>query len=135
MTEWGFSDILLSLLGNPRQEGENMAFEVRSWKQPDSSLTLSVDSLTTRKLFSEEINEEYGEGGGLNANYRTVEAVAIAANVLGIRGMRYGGHFVFKTGGGGEISFDFFNPAMRDMAQKILARFIFERSRASTSKT
>lgn len=84
-----------------------MAYEVKDWKKPNCSLSLKVEQFSNREEYSEEINNKYGEGGGLNANYRTVEAISIISNILGLAGLKYGKDFVFKTGGGDEISFDF----------------------------
>lgn len=84
-----------------------MAHEVSDWKEPNCSLTLTVSKLSQREIFSREINEIFGEGGGLNAYYRTVEAIAIVANTLGEFGLKYGENFVLKTSGLDEISFDF----------------------------
>ena len=84
-----------------------MAYEVKPWKKPDCDVTLKIDMLSDRETYSREINEKYGEGGGLNANYRTVEAVAIIASILGRGGMRYGWDFVFKTSDNDTVSLDF----------------------------
>jgi hypothetical protein len=86
-----------------------MAHEITAWKRPNCSLFLKTDRVSAREIFSREINEEFGEGGGLNANYKTVEAVATVANILGKSGLVYGEDFVFKTGGE-TISFDFKDP-------------------------
>lgn len=96
-----------------------MAYEVKDWKRSNCSLAVEIKKLSNREPFSREINEKYGEGGGLNANYRTVEAIAIAANILGIRGLIYGRDFIFKTGGLNEISFDFCDEATREIAESI----------------
>lgn len=93
-----------------------MAYEIQPWKKVNCSLTLPTKGPSEREPHSREINEAFGEGGGLNADYRTVEAVAIAAATLGRIGLVYGIDFVFKTGGAQEISFDF-----RDEATKIQA--------------
>lgn len=94
--------------------------EVTAWKEEGLSLSLKTDGLSNRETFSREINEKYGEGGGLNANYRTVEAVAIVASLLGEMGLEYGKHFVFKTAGPElEISFDFVNSEIKSMAKTI----------------
>lgn len=71
-------------------------YEIKNWKDP-FSLTLETGKLSDREPFSREINEEYGEGGGLNADYRTVEAVAVAANMFGCANLVYGRDFIFKT--------------------------------------
>lgn len=101
-----------------------MAHEISAWKRPNCSLTLDVKRLSDREVYSREINEAFGEGGGLNANYRTVEAVAAAANQLGLRGFIYGKHFVFKTGGTGVISFDFSDEAIKAKARIVLGNVL-----------
>ncbi len=95
-----------------------MAYELRSWKEAGCVLTLKTDLLSDREPHSEEINRKFGEGGGLNANYRTVEAIAKAANMLGLSGLTYGEDFVFKSGGD-EISFDFHDQGAKSRAQEI----------------
>ena len=74
--------------------------------------------LSTREEFSREINDAFGEGGGLNANYKTVEAIAVVANIFGTtHGLVYGVDFIFKTGDLNQISFDFRNKKVRDLAE------------------
>ena len=97
-----------------------MAHEITPWKEPGCELTLEVGKFSNRETYSREINEEYGEGGGLNANYRTVEAIAKVANILGLKSLRYGIHFVFKTGGGDKVIFDFCNKIIKEDALRIL---------------
>ena len=97
-----------------------MAHEISFWKRPNCSLTLSTDQLSEREGHSREINEAFGEGGGLNADYRTVEAVAVATSKLGLYGLIYGKDFVFKTGGLRGIILDF-----RDEIMKAKARVVF----------
>src|SRR3989344_7974270 len=98
-----------------------MVHEVKYWKKPDCALTVEVADLSDRETFSREINEEYGEGGGLNANYRTVEATTKAANLLGkYLGMEYGKDFVFKTGSGSGIIFDFKDEKTKKAAECFL---------------
>lgn len=100
-----------------------MAHEVTDWQRPGCSLAVKTGKLSKRETFSREINEKFGEGGGLNANYRTVEAIAIAANVLGAGGLVYGVDFVFKTSSGfEEISFDFLDENTMKCAMLILAQ-------------
>ena len=99
-----------------------MAHELTPWKMPNCSLALDEDQITQRVPHSDEINATYGEGGGLNANYRTVEAIAKVANYLGESGLLYGRDFVFKTAHDGEISFDFADRAKRDEAIRALHR-------------
>lgn len=84
-----------------------MAYEIKPWKTRGCTLSLKTSKITDRETFSQEINEQYGEGGGLNANYRTVEAVAMASNALGTLGFKYNKDFVFKTAGLDEIVLDF----------------------------
>lgn len=99
-----------------------MAHEVNDWKQPSCTLSVNVGNISQRETFSREINEAFGEGGGLNANYRTVEAIAIMANTLGDGGLIYGADFVWKTGGSEEISFDFRDQVAKKRAMFILAQ-------------
>ena len=98
-----------------------MAYEVKPWKAPGCSLEVGIDDLSDRERHSREINEAFGEGGGLNADYRTLEAAMIAANILGERlGMRYDEHFMFKTSGLGTVTLDFCDKASRNAAEKAL---------------
>lgn len=98
-----------------------MAYEVKDWKEAGCSLFIKPSNLSSRETFSKEINETFGEGGGLNADYRTVEAVAIVANVLALNGLIYGIDFIFKTGGADKINFDFCNKSAKKSAKEILA--------------
>ena len=77
--------------------------------------------MSQRETFSREINKAHGEGGGLNANYRTAEAIAVAANVLGRLKLKYGEHFVFKTDLFDHISFDFCDRETMVLAQEALS--------------
>ncbi|MEK7503764.1 MAG: hypothetical protein AAB577_02170 [Patescibacteria group bacterium] len=97
-----------------------MAYEVRDWKQPECSLSLDVLGLSDREISSSEIQKKYSEGGALNVNYRTAEAIAIAANALGKAGLEYGKDFIFKTGCPYHIIFDFCDKATRDKAERII---------------
>ena len=104
--------------------GTKMAYEIKDWKRSDCSLTLRVAQFSDRDTFSKEINEKFGEGGGLNANYKTVEAIAKAANLLGKAGLEYGKDFIFKTSlFADEMSFDFSDPTTKGQAEKILTNF------------
>jgi hypothetical protein len=98
-----------------------MAYELKSWKQADCSFSIRVSGLSDRAPFSQEINERDGEGGALNANYRTVEAIARATNAFGVHGLIYGVHFVFKTATVHDVVFDFCDKETRDRAVTILA--------------
>ena len=108
-----------------------MAHEVTPWKNSDCDLSIKVDSLTDRETFSREINETFGEGGGLNANYRTVEVVAIVASILASNDLRYGTHYVFKTGSDDFVKLDFRDEETRQWAERVLvgSRVSFYRDR------
>jgi hypothetical protein len=99
-------------------------FEVNDWKHPDCSLNLPIKILSKRETYSAEINEKYGEGGALNANYQTAEALAVAANDLGFAGMQYGVDFVFKTSGLYEISLDFSDKYALEKAKAVLQKYM-----------
>ena len=101
-----------------------MAYEVKPWKQAGCDLQVQIAKLSLRETNSREINETHGEGGGLNANYRTVEAAILAGNMLGANGLYYGEDFVFKTGGLDTVSFDFRNPEVKRAAGVILAKTV-----------
>ena len=76
-----------------------MAYEVKN-KWNGNEVEHKIKTLTNRESYSKEINEEYGEGGGLNAGYDVVEAVANYANQKGrLDGKEYGKDFIFKTSG------------------------------------
>ena len=76
-----------------------MAYEVKD-KWNGNIIVHKVKSLTTREGHSNEINEKFGEGGGLNAGYDVVEAVAIYANKkVRLNGKEYGKDFIFKSSG------------------------------------
>ena len=81
---------------------------ITPWKAPGCTLTVKVNNLSDREEASQEINEKFGGGGALNANYQAVEAVAKVANILGRKlGMKYGEEFIFKIAQFGGITFDF----------------------------
>jgi len=101
-----------------------MAFEIKLWKEPDCDLGVEIAKVSDREIASEEINKEYGEGGGLNANYQTVEAVLRVANILGLSGFIEGEHFIWKTAGLDRISFDFCDKSTKDKAEKILQKVL-----------
>lgn len=100
-----------------------MPHEITDWKKENCSLSFQILKLSSRETFSREINEKYGEGGGLNADYRTVEAIAKAANILGLSGLKYGEDFIFKTADLDEILFDFANQEIKVIAKEILQKF------------
>ncbi len=66
---------------------------------PGCALAVPTIVMSERETHSEEINRIHGEGGGLNANYRQVEAAAAASNILGAAGLAYNVDFVIKTVG------------------------------------
>lgn len=103
-----------------------MAYEVKPWKKPGCDLSLKVGDFSDRETFSREINEEYHEGGGLNANYRTVDAIANVVSILALTlDLQHGIHFVFKTGGGESVLFDFCDEEVRNLAMSILSAHAF----------
>ena len=77
-----------------------MAYEVKKKYNKSSLSEHKVADLSSRESYSTEINKEYGEGGGLNAGYNVVEAVAQYANEQGrLNNKEYGKDFIFKTTG------------------------------------
>ncbi len=99
-------------------------FEVNHWRKPGLVLSIPTAALSQRAAHSTEINSTYGEGGGLNADYTTVEAIAIASNMLGEIGLKYGTDFVFKTGGSRKIDFDFKDDDTREKACRVLPQTV-----------
>ena len=83
-----------------------MAYEVKRKFKNGFIVEKKINSLTDRKSYSQEINEEFGEGGGLNAGYDIVEAVAKYANEQGKKGKEYGKDFIFKTSSYNEVMGD-----------------------------
>lgn len=83
-----------------------MAYEVKRKFKDSLIVEKKINSLTDRESYSKEINEEYGEGGGLNAGYNVVEAVAKYANEQGKKGKEYGKDFIFKTTSYNEVMGD-----------------------------
>ena len=96
-----------------------MAHEITPWKEPGCDLGVEVGSVSARETFSREINKQYGGGGGLNANYQTMEAGVIVSNVLGKHGMEYSKDFILKTAGG-VVLLDFCSEKRKNLAAKIL---------------
>jgi len=74
-----------------------MTYELKKKFKDGLIVERKIRSLTNREPYSQEINEEFGEGGGLNAGYNVVEAVAKYANEQGKKGKEYGKDFIFKT--------------------------------------
>ena len=107
-----------------------MAHEISDWKEGGCSLDLNVALLSNREPYSREINEAFGEGGGLNAGYDVVEAVAMAASEIGRwLGLEYGKDFVFKTrtiGAADGISFDFCDRETMNRAREVLRDVVLD---------
>jgi hypothetical protein len=101
-----------------------MAYEINAWKKPNCSLTVNTNKLSERIPYSQEINEAYGEGGALNADYQTAEAIAVVSNLLGFAGLLYERDFVFKTGSGAGINFDFKDQTTKETARKTLQNYL-----------
>ena len=74
-----------------------MAYELKRKFKDGFIVERKISTLSNREPYSKEINEEFGEGGGLNAGYNVVEAVAKYANEQGKKGKEYGKDFIFKT--------------------------------------
>jgi len=83
-----------------------MAYELKKKFKNGLIVERKISALTDRESYSKEINEEYGEGGGLNAGYNVVEAVAKYANEQGKKGKEYGKDFIFKTTSYNEVMGD-----------------------------
>jgi len=98
-----------------------VAHEITPWKMPGCALAIPTIVLSDRERHSQEINNTYGESGGLNANYRHVEAAAVAANILGAAGLVYNIDFVIKTVGDAVV-FDFKDQSTLLEAQRRLPR-------------
>jgi len=108
------------LPGNKGKETERI-FEVRPWGSgKNCKLSLKTSDISNRQESSEEINQKHGEGGGLNADYRTAEAIAVVSSALGSIGFKYGERFLFKTAGLNEIIFEFDCPENREAAERII---------------
>ena len=63
------------------------------------TVTLKTESLSTRSPYLTDSQGNSVEGGALNANYTTVEAVAKVCNTLGIHGYVYGRDFIWQDQG------------------------------------
>jgi len=83
-----------------------MAYEIKNKFKEPFIVERTITSLTDRKSYSDEINEAYGEGGGLNAGYNVVEAVAKYCTLQGKKGKEYGKDFIFKTTSYNEVMGD-----------------------------
>ena len=57
-----------------------MAYEVKNKWKDSTEVEHKISTLSNRESYSREINEEYGEGGGLNAGYDVVEAVFLKSS-------------------------------------------------------
>ena len=56
-----------------------------------------IDKVSNRDRYIGETSGDTVEGGALNANYRTVEAVAKVSAILGRSGYEYGQDFVWES--------------------------------------
>jgi len=101
-----------------------MAYEVKNWKSPNCSLSFDISKLSDREIFSSEINETRGEGGALNANYRTVEAIIRVVDFLRGTGLLYGENYIFKTSGLDTIDFDFGDQSIKTFTREKLREFL-----------
>lgn len=100
-----------------------MAFEVEDKWPEGGTLKVRRDDISDREIFSQEINDRRGEGGGGNFDYRTLEAAAYAANILGLFArLRYEDDFVYKTGRD-VISFEFRTKEMQEVASRTLRAY------------
>ncbi|OGZ20640.1 MAG: hypothetical protein A2654_00845 [Candidatus Nealsonbacteria bacterium RIFCSPHIGHO2_01_FULL_43_31] len=89
-----------------------------------NSLRFQIDKLSNRAKASAEIKKEYGEGGALNANYRTMEAGIVAANTLGLEGFKHQKDFTLEAVGLDEIVFRFNNKDARDQAKLVMSHYL-----------
>ena len=83
-----------------------MAYELKRKFKDGLLVERKISALSNREPYSKEINEEFGEGGGLNAGYNVVEAVAKYTNEQGKKGKEYGKDFIFKTTSYNEVMGD-----------------------------
>lgn len=63
------------------------------------SITIEIKDLSTRTPYKTDAQGNSVEGGALNANYTTVEAVAKICNTLGVHGYHYGRDFIWQDQG------------------------------------
>jgi len=63
------------------------------------TVTIGIKDLSDRTPYKTDANGNSVEGGALNANYTTVEAVAKVCNTLGKHGFLYGRDFVWTDQG------------------------------------
>ena len=63
------------------------------------TVVLKTESLSTRNSYLTDSQGNSVEGGALNANYTTVDAVAKVCNTLGIHGYVYGRDFIWQDQG------------------------------------
>lgn len=63
------------------------------------TVVLKIAEHSTRTPYKTDSQGNSVEGGALNANYTTVDAVAKVCNTLGIHGYVYGRDFVWKDQG------------------------------------
>ena len=101
-----------------------MPHEITPWKKEGLAISLKTAGLSKREPYSREINEIHGEGGGLNASYQTVEAVAKATGLLYQQGLVYDHDFKFKTGGSEQFSLDFANEEAKKTAEMVFRHLL-----------
>ncbi len=102
-----------------------MAYEIAKRYAGGVIIAIPVNKLSDRSPHSDEVNEGHGEGGGLNANYRTADALCMLSNALGHAGIRYHEHFYFKTGGGNSMQVEFRDETVARSAQSVLDRIMY----------
>ena len=76
-----------------------MAIRERQGTVFKRTVTLRIAEHSTRTPYLTDSRGNSVEGGALNANYTTVDAVARVCNTLGIHGYVYGRDFVWKDQG------------------------------------
>ena len=76
-----------------------MAIRERQGTVFKRTVTLRIAEHSTRTPYLTDSRGNSVEGGALNANYTTVDAVAKVCNTLGIHGYVYGRDFVWKDQG------------------------------------
>lgn len=95
-------------------------YEIASRYAGGTTVAFPTSKLSDRAPHSDEINKEHGEGGGLNANYRTADALCALSNILGKAGLWYGTHFYFKTAGDKTVLIEFRDETVAKTARLIL---------------
>ena len=83
---------------------------------PDK-ITVPEGLFSDRETYSQEINQRFGEGGALNANYRSVEAAMMVSNLFRGAGLVYGKDFFLITIHCGEIYIGFKDEQAKRIAE------------------